>query len=63
LAVTHLVTEEILETAHTRLQERAQAIVDEPMRHSYLQNVVAHRQIINAYSQKSSSSDATPRSP
>jgi tetratricopeptide (TPR) repeat protein len=55
--------EEILETAHTRLQERAQAIVDEPMRHSYLQNVVAHRQIINTYSQKSSSSDATPSSP
>ncbi len=45
---------EVLETAHTRLQEQAAAIVDEPLRLSYLQNVAAHQQIVAAYSSQES---------
>lgn len=39
----------ILETAHTRLQEQAADIVDEQLRASFLQNVLAHQQINAAF--------------
>ena len=36
----------ILETAHCLLQERAARISDEKLRHSFLENVAAHREIV-----------------
>jgi len=44
--------EDILEEAHTLLQERAAKISDEEERRSYLQNVAAHRGIVNEYGRR-----------
>ncbi|MCP4427572.1 MAG: tetratricopeptide repeat protein [Chloroflexi bacterium] len=41
----------LLQTAYALLQEQAQLITDEAMRHSYLENVFAHRQLVAALSQ------------
>jgi len=41
--------QDVLETAHTQLHEKASEIVDEPMRHTYLNNVPAHREIVAAF--------------
>jgi tetratricopeptide (TPR) repeat protein len=43
---------DILHTAHTRLQERAARIGDEEMRHSFLENVSAHREIVEAWARR-----------
>jgi hypothetical protein len=40
---------DILNTAHSLLQERAANISDEKLWRSYLENVAAHREIIAAY--------------
>ncbi|MFC2046168.1 tetratricopeptide repeat protein, partial [Chloroflexota bacterium] len=40
---------EILATAHDQLQERAAKITDEKLRRSYLENVVAHRELLQAF--------------
>ena len=42
--------QEILATAYGLLQERASKITDEEMRHSFLENVAAHREIASHYS-------------
>lgn len=39
----------ILQKAHSRLQEQAAEIVDEPLRYAFLHNVAAHRQIITEF--------------
>jgi tetratricopeptide (TPR) repeat protein len=44
--------QEVLATAHDRLQERAARITDEEMRHSFLENVVAHREIVRAWTNR-----------
>ncbi|HEX6383387.1 MAG TPA: tetratricopeptide repeat protein [Anaerolineae bacterium] len=41
---------DLLQTAHRLLQERAAKIKDEQLRHSFLENVSAHREIIAAFS-------------
>jgi tetratricopeptide (TPR) repeat protein len=41
--------EEVLVTAYRLLQERAARITDEKLRHSFLENVAAHRELIAAY--------------
>jgi hypothetical protein len=38
--------EDILDTAHRLLQERASKIDDEELRHSFLENVPYHREIV-----------------
>ena len=43
---------EILRTTHRLLQTYASKIDDEKMRRSFLENVVAHREIISAYNQR-----------
>jgi hypothetical protein len=40
---------ELLDTAHDLLQERAAKITDEKMRHSFLENVAAHREVAKAF--------------
>ncbi|MBN1660743.1 MAG: tetratricopeptide repeat protein [Anaerolineae bacterium] len=40
---------DILNTAHALLQERAAKIKDEALRHSFLENVSAHRELVAAY--------------
>ena len=40
---------ELLDTAHRLLQERAAKIGDEEMRRSYLENVPAHREIVQEF--------------
>jgi hypothetical protein len=42
-------TEELLTMAHDLLQERAAEITDEELRRSFLENVAAHREIIEAW--------------
>ena len=42
--------EKILDSAHKLLQERASKIDDDDLRHSYLENVAAHREIVQVYS-------------
>jgi len=44
--------DEILTQAHTILMDRADKITDEAMRTSYLENVAANRQIVEAFSQR-----------
>jgi predicted ATPase/DNA-binding SARP family transcriptional activator/Tfp pilus assembly protein PilF len=44
---------EILTTAHHLLQERAAKIANEEMRHSFLENVAVHREIIAAFESQS----------
>lgn len=44
--------EEILHTAHSLLQKRTARIEDEELRHSYLENVAAHRELIVAFRQQ-----------
>jgi tetratricopeptide (TPR) repeat protein len=44
--------EEILCTAHSLLQEQAANIDDEALRHSFLESVAAHRDIIAAWSEQ-----------
>jgi hypothetical protein len=41
--------EELLDTAYRLLQERAAKIGDEKMRHSYLENVPAHRELVREF--------------
>jgi tetratricopeptide (TPR) repeat protein len=41
--------EKVLNTAHTLLQERAAKIADETLRHSFLENVAAHRKLVQAF--------------
>ena len=41
--------EKVLSTAHTLLQERAAKIADETLRHSFLENVAAHRKLVQAF--------------
>ena len=41
--------ENVLSTAHTLLQERAAKIADETLRHSFLENVAAHRKLAQAF--------------
>jgi hypothetical protein len=41
--------QDILETAHSLLQERAAKISDEEERRSFLENVAAHREIVVEY--------------
>jgi len=38
--------QDILDTAHGRLQEQASTISDEQVRRSFLENVAAHREIV-----------------
>ncbi len=45
--------DEILQTAYNLLQERSAKIDDETLRHSFLENVPAHREIVQAYEGKS----------
>ena len=40
---------ELLDTAHGLLQERAAKIGDQEMRRSYLENVSAHREIVQEF--------------
>lgn len=42
-------TKELLKTVHRLLQERAAKMGDEEMRRSYLQNVAAHREIVQEF--------------
>jgi tetratricopeptide (TPR) repeat protein len=42
--------QEILATAYDLLQERAARITDEELRHSFLESVAAHREIVSYYS-------------
>jgi tetratricopeptide (TPR) repeat protein len=46
--------QEVLSTAHRLLHERADKITDEGMRRSFLENVAAHREIVEAYAQATS---------
>lgn len=39
---------EVLAMAHAKLQERAARITDKVMRRSYLENVAAHREIVQS---------------
>jgi predicted ATPase/DNA-binding SARP family transcriptional activator len=41
--------EKVLNTAHTLLQERAAKIADETLRHSFLENVAAHRELVQEF--------------
>ncbi len=50
--------EEILTHAHTILMERAGKITDEAMRTSYLENVAANKQIVEAFNQRGESQAA-----
>jgi hypothetical protein len=50
----------ILETAHHLLITRAGRISDEKLRRSFLENVVAHRDLVQAFAQ---GQEATPRMP
>jgi hypothetical protein len=40
---------EVLATAHSLLQERAAKIEDEEMRRSFLENVPAHRELVEVW--------------
>ncbi len=44
--------DEILETAHRLLQERAAGIENEELRHTFLENVAAHRAIVQTWSEE-----------
>jgi ADP-ribose pyrophosphatase YjhB (NUDIX family) len=43
--------EELLKTAHGLLQEQAAKITDEQLRHSFLENVATHRELVQAFEQ------------
>jgi predicted ATPase/DNA-binding SARP family transcriptional activator/Flp pilus assembly protein TadD len=47
--------EELLDTAHELLQEQARKITDEKMRDSFLENVAAHRELVQAFERMSES--------
>ena len=49
----------ILEMAHNLLQERAAKIADETMRCSFLENVAAHRQLVDAFRRTHSPTPST----
>jgi tetratricopeptide (TPR) repeat protein len=44
--------QDVLNTAYTKLQEQAERIDDDELRHSFLENVAANREIISVYTQR-----------
>ncbi|HNS50799.1 MAG TPA: AAA family ATPase [Anaerolineae bacterium] len=53
--------DEVLVTAHERLQQQGSTIHDEALKRSFLENVAAHREIVAAYCARQSARAGTPQ--